>query len=116
MLNAGWWPTYYVVSPLGRVRPSMRAAYESWRVNAFGGLAINVPVPPNPPQVVRRHRDRILGSELHVWNDVPDGETLAQTTRGIAPRLRLIAQKTWGSPQPAHDYDGFLALWNRVRP
>ena len=116
VLNAGWWPTYYVVSPLGRVRPSMRAAYESWQVNAFGGLAINAPVPPNPPQVARRHRDRILGSELHVWNDVPDGETLAQTTRGIAPRLRLIAQKTWGSPQPAHDYDGFLALWNRVRP
>ena len=51
-----------------------------------------------------------------VWNDVPDGETLAQTTRGIAPRLRLIAQKTWGSKRPAHDYDGFLALWNRVRP
>ena len=71
VLNAGWWPTYYVVGPLGRVRPSMRAAYESWRVNAFGGLAINVPVPPNPPQVVRRHRDRILGSELHVWNDDP---------------------------------------------
>jgi hexosaminidase len=116
VLNAGWWPTYYVVSPLGRVRPSMRAAYRSWQVNVFGGLSLNSPLPANPPQVVRRHRDRILGSELHVWNDVPDGETLAQTTRGIAPRLRLIAQKTWGSPRPAHDYDGFLALWNKVRP
>jgi hexosaminidase len=116
VLNAGWWPTYYVVSPLGRVRPSMRVAYRSWQINAFGGLSIDSPLPGNPPQVVRRHRDRILGSELHVWNDVPDAETLAQTTRGIAPRLRLVAQKTWGSPRPAHDYDGFVALWNRVRP
>ena len=116
VLNAGWWPTYYVVSPLGLVRPSMRAAYESWRVNAFGGLAINVPVPPNPPQVVRRHRDRILGSELHVWNDDPTGETVAQTARGIAPRLRVLAQKTWDSPSPARTYAGFERLWNRVRP
>ena len=115
MLNAGWWPTYYVVSPLGRVRPSMRAAYRSWQVNAFGGLSIDSPLPANPPEVVRRHRDRILGSELHVWNDVPDGEPLAQTTRGIAPRLRLIAQKTWGSPSPAHDYDGFERLWRLIR-
>jgi len=94
----------------------MSAAYESWRVNAFGGLAINVPVPPNPPQVVSRHRDRILGSELHVWNDDPTGETVAQTARGIAPRLRVLAQKTWDSPPPARTYAGFERLWNRVRP
>jgi hexosaminidase len=116
VLNAGWWPTYYVVSPLGLVRPSMRAAYESWRVNAFGGLSINLPVPPNPPQVVRRHRDRILGSEMHVWNDDPTGETVAETARGIAPRLRVVAQKTWDSPPSARTYDGFERLWNRVRP
>ena len=55
ILNAGWWPTYYVNSPLGAVRPSMRAAYESWGVNAFGGLSINTPLPANPPQLIRRH-------------------------------------------------------------
>jgi hexosaminidase len=114
VLNAGWWPTYYVVSPLGRVRPSMRLAYEDWRVNAFGGLAINTPAPANPPQVVPRRG--VLGSELHVWNDDPDGETAAQTARGIAPRLRVLAQKTWDSPPPARTYSGFLRLWNRVRP
>ncbi len=116
VLNAGWWPTYYDVGPLGQVRPSMKAAYDSWQVNAFGGLAINTPTPATPPQVVRRHLDRILGSELHVWNDDPNGETAAETARGIAPRLRVIAQKTWDTRPPARTYEGFLALWNRVRP
>jgi hexosaminidase len=114
VLNAGWWPTYYVVSPLGRIRPSMRVAYESWEVNAFGGLAINRPTPANPPQVVPRRR--VLGSELHVWNDDPTGETDAATARGIAPRLRVIAQKTWDTTPPASTYAGFERLWNRVRP
>jgi hexosaminidase len=114
ILNAGWWPTYYVVSPLGQVRPSMKAAYETWQVNAFGGLSINMPLPSNPPQrVPARH---VLGSELHVWNDDPSAETVQQTARGIAPRLRVIAQKTWGSPPPAATYAGFERLWNRVRP
>jgi hexosaminidase len=114
ILNAGWYPTYYVVSPLGRVRPSMRAAYETWAVNRFGGLAINSPTPANPLQVVPRRG--VLGSELHVWNDVPDGETDAQTARGIAPRLRVLAQKTWDSPPPAPSYAGFERVWRRVRP
>ena len=115
MLNAGWWPTYYVVGPLGHVRPSMRVAYESWQVNAFGGLAINAPTPANPPQVVppRAPRARLGAARLERR---PDGETVAQTARGIAPRLRVIAQKTWDTPPPAPTYAGFERLWNRVRP
>jgi hexosaminidase len=116
ILNAGWWPTYYDVGPLGQVRPSMKAAYDSWQVNAFGGLAINTPTPANPPQVVRSHLDRILGSELHIWNDDPTGETAAETARGIAPRLRVLAQKTWDSRPPARTYEGFQRLWGLIRP
>jgi hexosaminidase len=116
VLNAGWWPTYYVVSPLGVVRPSMELAYDSWQVNAFGGISVGSPAPLSPPQVVRRHRDRILGSELHVWNDDPRGETRQQTARAIAPRLRVLAQKTWDTPAPASGYAEFERLWNRVRP
>jgi hexosaminidase len=58
----------------------------------------------------------VLGSELHVWNDDPTAETVEQTARGIAPRLRVIAQKTWGSAPPAPTYSGFERIWNRVRP
>lgn len=114
ILNAGWWPTYYDVGPLGQVRPSMKAAYESWQPNTFGGLAINTPLPPNPLQrVPSRH---VLGSELHVWNDDPSAETVSQTARGIRPGLRVIAQKTWGSPPPAPTYAGFERLWRLIRP
>jgi hexosaminidase len=114
ILNAGWWPTYYDVGPFGQVKPSMRAAYESWEVNRFGGLAINTPLPANPLQrVPARH---VLGSELHVWNDDPSAETAAQTARGIAPRLRVLAQKTWGTRPPARTYAGFERLWRLIRP
>jgi hexosaminidase len=115
VLNAGWFPTYYVAGgPLSEVQPSMRVAFERWRVNLFGGLAINSPTPPNPLQ--RVHGGGVLGSELHVWNDVPYTQTVAEIARGIAPRLRVLAQKTWDTRPPARTYAGFLRLWNRVRP
>ena len=49
-------------------------------------------------------------------NGYPTAETVGQTARGIAPRLRVIAQKTWGSPLPAADHAGFERLWRRIRP
>ena len=53
VLNAGWWPTYYVAGgPLSAVHPSVKVAYETWQVNLFGGLAINSPTPANPLQRV----------------------------------------------------------------
>ena len=98
---------------VGRPRRA-KAAYETWEVNLFGGLAINSPTPVGPLQ--RVPATRVLGSELHVWNDVPFSETPAEIARGIAPRLRVLAQKTWDSPPPAIGYAGFERVWNRVRP
>jgi hexosaminidase len=118
ILNAGWWPTYYVVGALGGLHASMRIAYESWAVNRFHGLAFGLEPPGTPPVVLPRGLRRNLGSELHVWNDDPDGETDAQTARGIAPRLRVLAQKTWDSPLLAPRYAGFqrIARGIRLRP
>ena len=116
ILNAGWWPTYYVVGALGDVRPSMRIAYETWAVNRFHGLAFGLEPPDTPPMVLPRGSRRNLGSELHVWNDDPDGETDAQTARGIAPRLRVLAQKTWDSALLVRGYGAFERLANRLRP
>ena len=110
ILNAGWWPTYYVVGALGAVKPSMRAAYEIWSVNRFAGLALNAPLPAGPPEVISRRAPGNLGSELHVWNDDPGRETPAQIERGIAPRLRVLAQKTWDSPLIARRYAGFQRI------
>ena len=116
ILNAGWWPTYYVVGALGGLHASMRIAYEDWAVNRFHGLAFGLEPPGTPPVVLPRGLRRNLGSELHVWNDDPDGETDAQTARGIAPRLRVLAQKTWDSPLPVRRYSAFQRLANRLRP
>jgi hexosaminidase len=114
ILNAGWFPTYYVVGPLGAVRPSMRVAYESWHVNSFSGLALNLPAPSRPPEIVPGASPRNLGSELHVWNDDPTGETAGQTERGIAPRLRVLAQKTWNSRPLTASYGEFRRIARRI--
>jgi hexosaminidase len=113
VLNAGWFPTYYVVGPLGAVRPSMAVAWRTWRVNRFSGLIVNVPAPSRPAQVVPAGHPRLLGSELHVWNDDPSRETIAQTERGIVPRLRLLAQRTWDTPAGG-GYDAFARLGRRL--
>jgi hexosaminidase len=114
VLNAGWWPTYYLAGgPFGKVHPSARVAYERWRVNVFGGLVLNSPTPGSLQRVPARG---VLGSELHVWNDVPHTETVAEIARGIAPLLRVLAQKTWDTQPLAGGYAEFLRVWNRVRP
>ncbi|MBN1530722.1 MAG: family 20 glycosylhydrolase [Thermoleophilaceae bacterium] len=114
ILNGGWWPTYYVVSPLGAVRPSMRTAYESWAVNRFHGVSLGLE-PADAAVVLPRGSRLNLGSELHVWNDDPDGESDARTARGIAPRLRVLAQKTWDSPPVARRYAGFQRIARAIR-
>ena len=116
VLNACWWPTYYVTGgPFATVHPSARVAYERWQVNLFGGLALNSATPANLLRVPAGS-PRVLGSELHVWNDVPHVESVAEIARGIAPPLTVLAQKTWDTPPPAPTYGGFLRLWQRVRP
>jgi hexosaminidase len=116
VLNAGWFPTYYVVGPAGRRRPDLRAAYEGWAPNRFAGIT-TVFAPPGqapPPVVVPAGTPGLLGSELHVWNDDPDGETEDEIAAGIAPRLRVLAQATWGSPRLTPSYARFAALARRL--
>ena len=68
----------------------LEPATASWAFALFGTPG----VPPN--QYVRDREPKLLGSELHVWNDDP-GETEDQIAAGIFPRLRVLAQKTWGT-------------------
>ena len=71
VLNAGWYPTYYVVGPTGRIRPDMRSAYATWSPHRFLGFLALFGTPGVPPNqyVVRDREPKLLGSELHVWND-----------------------------------------------
>jgi hexosaminidase len=117
VLNAGWFPTYYVsggttssVPP----RPDMAWAYEDWDVNRFLG-AYYTSREAHEPEFVLPPGERLnRGSELHVWNDDPSAETEAEIARGIAPRLLVIAQKTWGTPLLVPVYDDFERLAGRV--
>jgi hexosaminidase len=94
--NESWDPTYYV---LGGTKPDTRWGYETWTPDLFeGGTTIGVPA-------------RNSGSNLHVWCDNPAAETESQIAAGIRFPLRVIAQRTWGSPPgAASTYAAFIAL------
>ena len=108
VLNAGWFPTYYVNGPTSSVppRPDLRESYEKWSVERFmGPLYVNADL-SFPAEVVAREEPSNLGSELHVWNDDPNAATENEIAAGISPRLRIVSQKTWESRGPAN-YSAF---------
>lgn len=109
--NAGWWPLYYVTGgPVESFRASEEEMYEEWNPPHFEGpwtsrWFTGEPVPP-PYHVPPDARNQ-LGAQLNVWNDDPGNMSADEIAAGIAPRLRILAQKTWGSPQLTDDYDEF---------
>jgi hexosaminidase len=105
VLNAGWWPTYYVNGPLSTLRADLRQAYDGWEPYRFDGPyssrwsgsdATTQELAPGEP--------KLTGATLNVWNDDPNAATEDEIAAGIAPRLRLIAQKTWGAPPMADTF------------
>jgi hexosaminidase len=108
VLNAGWFPIYYSTN-FGPIEgmSDMAQAYEDWQVNEF-----EVPESTNQlmesPQTVPADDPGLLGSSLNVWGPLP--ETIAQIAAGIAPRLAVIAQKTWNSPLLTPSYQGFQSM------
>lgn len=119
--NASYWPLYYTVGaaagfPEGLPpRPDPCSMYEGWEVRQFTG-PLNAPavlcqtVHVLPVKTVADDEPRNLGAKLFVWNDDPDAETEAQIAAGIAPRLRIVAQKTWNSPLLTPRYAAFMPL------
>lgn len=125
IMNVSYWPTYYTVGaaagfPEGLPpRVDTCSWYESWEVNEFYG-------PLQPPAVacqtvhllpvktVAADELRNRGSKFHVWNDTPGAETDDEIAAGIAPRLRIIAQKTWESPQLTPRYAEFETIMDAI--
>ena len=116
VLNAGWWPNYYVTGgPLANLRTPVEQMYEGWQPWSFSGpYSPRWALGPSAPAAGTLSPDdpRLLGASLQVWNDVPDapGATPDAIAAGIAPRLRVLAQKTWGSPELTPSYAEFAAL------
>lgn len=120
ILNAGWFPNYYTTSGYvpGPIiipfRPDMKEAYEDWSVDQFSGPLYLPPLAGEtirfPEETIPADEPRNLGAKLHVWCDDPAAESEAEIAAGIAPRLRVLAQKTWASPQLTDDYAAFRQI------
>jgi hexosaminidase len=112
ILNAGWYPNYYAsdIGPVsGKADPA--EVYDGWQVNEFDGEedkqgdVLSV-------QHVPRHDPHLLGDAMSIWGPLP--ESVHQTAAGIAPRLAVIAQKTWNSPELTASYSTFARIARRV--
>jgi hexosaminidase len=122
--NASWWPTYYVVGAPAYLpfpvdlppEPNIAEAYEDWSVEQFAGpLYAPIPGEPRfPPETVAADEPANLGATFHVWGDMPDAETEDEVAANIAPRLRVIAQKAWESPQLTTSYAEFEPIMDAV--
>lgn len=120
VLNAGWWPNYYVTGgPLKDLRTPEEQAYEGWQPWQFSGpytskWTVGPSAPPSGE--LSRGDSRQLGTSLQVWNDDPDSPDAREepVAAGIAPRLRILAQKSWGSPELTPSYAEFQARTARA--
>ena len=119
VLNTGWWPNYYVTGgPLEGLRTPVSQAYEIFRPNEFTGpYTARWGTPRAPPSGRLRFGDlRQLGGSLAVWNDDPDSPDASEDSvaAGITPRLHVLAQRLWGSPDRYRAYDAFQAQARRL--
>ena len=121
VLNAGWWPLYYVTGgPLQSLRTPVDQMYESWDAWSFNGPYTRrwfVPTAASPTALAADD-PRQAGVSLQVWNDDPASPEATEqaVAAGIAPRLRVLAQKAWASPQLTGAYDEFERIAARVAP
>jgi hexosaminidase len=105
IVNAGWFPTYYTgdIGPI-QGKPSVANAYESWAPNQFC-TATAADMILEPCAVVAPDEQGNLGSKINAWDN--HELTLAQIAAGLFPRLRMLAQKTWGSRPLTPSYTEF---------
>ena len=115
VMNAGYYPTYYVVGPHEQTNNlrnnTEESAYESWEVHRF------VPEDTGTTYLVHPGEPRNLGSKVHLWGDWNAAlpyETEEQSAAGIAGRLRIIAQHTWRSDRLTDTWAAFQPMINAV--
>jgi len=122
VLNTGWWPNYYVTGgPVARLRTPVAQAYEDWRPWQFTGpwtpdWTAKPPSLRRPAATLAPWDQRQLGGSLAVWNDDPaaPGASERAVAAGIAPRLRVLAQRLWGSRDLTRSYAAFARLTRRA--
>ncbi|HVK24343.1 MAG TPA: family 20 glycosylhydrolase [Actinokineospora sp.] len=101
--NESWNPTYYVVGTGGPSGPSTTSGYDTWDVDVFQGN-----------QTITDASDaKNLGSKIHVWCD-RDTASQERIAADIRTGLRMLAQRTWGSPKLVTPYSNFAALIDTI--
>jgi hexosaminidase len=105
VVNAAFTPTYFTNGgPAAPFNVAPALMYDTWNPNVF----------VDATTLTVAERTRNLGSRVHVWCDNPNARTEAEIATAIDPRLRVMAQHTWGSPKPAPLYLMFQPLINAV--
>ncbi len=103
--NAAFTPTYFTCGgPASPFNVPASLMYEAWSPNVFMGCSM----------LSASERGRNRGALVHVWCDDPDAKSEDEIAAAIYPRLRVMAQHTWGSPKPTSLYLLFLPLINAV--
>ena len=117
LLNASFWPTYVVSGGPAAGAASIVSMFDEWEVNQFDGLYTSRWDGAGGAPVVLAPGDRrVRGAKLHAWTDDPAAATEQQIGAAIAPRLRVLAQKTWASPPLSPRYADFQPLSVVVAP
>jgi hexosaminidase len=121
VLNTGWWPNYYPTAPgFAAIRAPVRRLYEDYRPWEFTGPYTARWADPQAPPAgrLRRGDPRQLGGSLAVWNDVPTAPEAREqaVADAIAPRLRALGQRLWGSPDRFAGYRAFARRAARIAP
>ncbi len=119
ILNVGWWPLYFVTGgPLHGLRAPEADMYEAWTVKDFEGPYTTHYFTGQPQQrfTLAADEPHQLGATLAVWNDDPtvDAAKPGPLAAAIAPRLAILAQKTWDAPQLTSSYATFRTIVARV--
>ncbi|WP_238173631.1 family 20 glycosylhydrolase [Kribbella speibonae] len=117
IVNDSLLPTY--AYPSGGRTPQIHVnyLYDSWSVEQFYGYLYREQngtyVKYVPVKTVAVGAPGHRGSMLNVWNSGGIW-TADEAAADIYPRMRIMAQKTWNSPQPAPDYAGFQSIIDQV--
>jgi hexosaminidase len=114
VVNSGWWPLYYVTGgPMTALRSALRPFYEEWRPWRFEGpfTARWATGSGAPVFTLEPDEPRQAGAIMAVWNDDPaaPGGAPDAVAAGIAPRLQIVAERTWGSPHAPASYAEFVS-------
>ncbi len=114
IINDGWFPTYYT-EDVGSIqgKPDIGTAYQTWSVNRFCGPVVGGRF-VGPCSVIGAGDPRNLGAMINAWDD--HELTLQQIAGGLAPRLQVLAQKTWNSPELSGSYVGFEQIMKLAGP